>query len=101
MQEYRQIRTRLVKDLIDDELKNPSNDPAVGQEYQTEMKSNEDSRKLIICELTRLISCPVKDCLHNTIVKALCRRLAAGSVSKPATPNLKNTKNKIKDQYSL
>ncbi|GFV21526.1 hypothetical protein TNCV_5121131 [Trichonephila clavipes] len=49
------------------------------------------------CELTRLIPCPVQDCQHNTTVKTLPKRLAVGSVSKPAVLNLNNEKSEIKD----
>ncbi|GFQ69692.1 hypothetical protein TNCT_484351 [Trichonephila clavata] len=65
------------------------------------MKPIEGSKIFIVGELTHLTICPLKDCLHNVTAKTLRKCLAAGSVSKPATPNLESTKNKIKDQYSF
>ncbi|GFR08158.1 hypothetical protein TNCT_340561 [Trichonephila clavata] len=91
------MRTRLFKDLIGEEEKNPSDDPTIGQGYLAEMKSIEGSKRYIVGELTRLTHCPVKYCLHNVTVKTLRKRLATSSTSKPAAPNLESTKNKIKD----
>ncbi|GFR23582.1 hypothetical protein TNCT_251201 [Trichonephila clavata] len=59
------MRTRLLKGLTDEEEKNPSDDPTIGQGYLAEMKSIEDSKRYIVGELTRLTPCPVKDCCNS------------------------------------
>ncbi|GFQ81254.1 hypothetical protein TNCT_509251 [Trichonephila clavata] len=62
------------------------------------MKSIEDSRRYIVSELT---PCPVKDCLHNLTAKTLRIRLATGSDSKLAVPNLESIKTQLKTNIPL
>ncbi|GFY67746.1 hypothetical protein TNIN_68761 [Trichonephila inaurata madagascariensis] len=92
-----ELKTRLIKDLTGVEENSRSPDPTGLQGNHAKMQKFEENRKYLIGELTGLTPCPVQDCLHNTTVKTLRKRLAAGSVSKTAVLNLNNEKSEIKD----
>ncbi|GFY41175.1 hypothetical protein TNIN_297321 [Trichonephila inaurata madagascariensis] len=74
-----ELKTRLIKDLTGVEENSRSPDPTGLQGNHAKMQKFEENRKYLIGELTGLTPCPVQDCLHNTTVKTLRKRLAAGS----------------------
>ncbi|GFY77851.1 hypothetical protein TNIN_456781 [Trichonephila inaurata madagascariensis] len=95
-----EAKSKYFKELISI-VEKPNADLETKQGLQTEMKKIEESKKIVLGELTGLTPCPIKDCLHNATVKSLRRKLASGSLLRPATLNLDKNKLKINEENNF